>query len=61
MVSTSENEIRLLDSNGALSETIPIDKPVAFAKFATNSDNIAIIAFKGEKSGSGSIAQVWDL
>ena len=45
LATTSANEIKILDSNGALSETIPIDKRVTIAKFAPKSDQIAIFAF----------------
>lgn len=67
LVTTSENEIKILNSNGALSESIRIDKRVKMAKFAPESDQIAIFAFtkaagsSGESSSDGSVAQVWDL
>ena len=38
LVTTSENEIKILNSNGALSESISIDKRVKMAKFAPESD-----------------------
>ena len=60
LATTSANEIKILDSNGALSETIPIDKRVTIAKFAPKSDQIAIFAF--EKTGSeNAVAPVWNL
>lgn len=60
LVTTSTNQIKILDSNGALSETIPIDKRVTMARFAPKSDTIAIFAF--EKTDSeGAVAQVWNL
>lgn len=60
LVTTASNEIKILDSNGALSETLPIDKRVKIAKFAPKSDSIAIFVF--EKSGKEkSVAQVWNL
>lgn len=55
LVTTNNNEIKILDGNGSLTETIPIDKRVTLAKFAPNSDSIAIFAF------AGASAQVWDL
>jgi len=53
--SAAGSEIKILDNSGALSETIPIDSRVKQAKFAPNSDSIAIFAFEGAS------AQVWDL
>ena len=53
--SESGCEIKILDNAGALCETIPIDSRVKLAKFAPNSDSVAIFAFEG------SSAQVWDL
>ncbi len=47
LVTTNNNEIKILDGNGSLTETIPIDKRVTLAKFAPNSDSIAIFAFAG--------------
>lgn len=62
MVTTSANEVKILDSTGALTETLPIDKRVSFAKFAPNSDSIAIFVFlSGDSPESGSVAQIWDL
>ena len=55
LATTSANEVKLLDGSGALSETIPIDSRVSIAKFAPNSDKVAIFAFEGAN------AQVWDL
>ena len=56
LATTSTNEIKILDRNGALSETIPIDKRVRLAKFAPKSDQIAIFVL--EKQGTGSEKQV---
>lgn len=50
LVTTSSKagcEIKILDNSGALSETIPIDSKVKIAKFAPNSDSIAIFVFEG--------------
>ena len=55
LATTSTNEVKLLDGSGALSETISIDSRVSIAKFAPNSDSVAIFAFEGAN------AQVWDL
>lgn len=55
LATTSTNEVKLLDGSGALSETISIDSRVKIAKFAPNSDSVAIFAFEGAN------AQVWDL
>ena len=48
LVTTSANDIKIMDKSGALSESIPIDKRVKLAKFAPNSDSIAIFAFRGQ-------------
>ena len=48
LVTTSTNDIKIMDKSGALSESIPIDKRVKLAKFAPNSDSIAIFAFRGQ-------------
>ena len=55
LATTDANQIKILDKNGSLTETIPIDKRVNLAKFAPNSDEIAIFAFAGAN------AQVWNL
>ena len=49
VTTSSENgcEIKILDNSGALMETIPIDSRVKLAKFAPNSDSVAIFAFEG--------------
>lgn len=60
LTTTSNNEIKLLDASGALSETLPIDNRVTLAKFAPNSDSIAIFVF-ASKDNQASVAQVWDL
>jgi WD40 repeat protein len=60
LVTTSSNEIKILDNNGALSETLPIDKRVKIAKFAPKSDTIAIFVFE-KTSNEKSVAQVWNL
>ena len=60
LATTSKNEIKILDSNGALSETIPIDRRVTLAKFAPKSDTIAIFAFE-KTDTEGAVAQVWNL
>jgi len=56
LVTTSTNEIKILDASGNLSETLPIDNRVSLARFAPNSDSIAIFAFAASAK-----AQVWDL
>jgi len=62
LVTTSNNEVKILDCNGALSQTLPIDKRVTLAKFAPNSDIIAIFAFSKASSMEGNaVAQVWNL
>jgi WD40 repeat protein len=62
LVTTSNNEVKILDRNGALSETLPIDKRATLAKFAPNSDIIAIFAFSKASSRDGNaVAQVWNL
>lgn len=54
--------MKILDSNGALQETLPIDKRVRLAKFAPNSDSVAIFVFSKTENAEGSqAAQVWDL
>lgn len=60
LVTTSSNEIKILDNNGALSEALPIDKRVKIAKFAPKSDAIAIFVFE-KTSNEKSVAQVWNL
>lgn len=62
LVTTSANEVKILDNNGALSEVLPIDKRVSLAKFAPDSDSVAIFAFsKSENAEGNSVAQVWNL
>ena len=46
LAATSDKEIKILDSNGALTETITIDNRVKLAKFAPNSDKIVILALQ---------------
>ena len=61
LATTSANEIKILDRNGALSETIPIDKRVRLAKFAPKSDRVAIFVFEKSSATEKEVAQVWNL
>ena len=61
LATTSANEIKILDRNGALSETIPIDKRVRLAKFAPKSDRVAIFVFEKGSATEKQVAQVWNL
>lgn len=55
IATTSTNDIKILDASGALTETLTVDKRVKLAKFAPNSDSVAILSFFGSQ------AQVWNL
>ena len=61
LATTSANEIKILDRNGALSETIQIDNRVRLAKFAPKSDRIAIFVLEKGSGSEKEVAQVWNL
>ena len=65
MVTTSGNEVKILDNRGSLVETLPIDKRVTMAKFAPKSDQIAILAFQksteSQLQSNQVTGQIWNL
>ena len=64
IATTSDKEIKILDANGALSESLAIEERVSLAKFAPNSDSIVILVFAAAAQSSEDNvvkAQVWDI